>query len=139
MKSISERTLIKETSEMAGKEVNLRGWVDSVRDHGKVVFVDLRDRTGIVQCVITDEKDKLGAESVIDVTGLVQARPDEAVNKDLETGTVEIDVKEYEILNTCKEIRPCGLIYLQYKVRGIYSTFRGIRSELRSDASSKIV
>lgn len=104
MKSIDERTLVRDTVQKRGETVNIRGWVDTVRDHGKVVFVDLRDRTGLVQCVITAAGKKISAEAVINITGKVNERPENAINPDMETGTVEVLVESYEILNDCDEL-----------------------------------
>ena len=104
MRSVKDRTLVSDAVNKVGKEVTLSGWAGTVRDHGKVVFVDLRDRTGLVQCVITEQKEKIGVEDVVEVTGTVRERPESAVNKDLETGTIEVEVTSYEILNACKEL-----------------------------------
>jgi aspartyl-tRNA synthetase len=104
MKSVEERILIRDTVQKSGETVNLRGWVDTVRDHGKVVFVDLRDRTGLVQCVITDADKRISNEAVIDITGKINERPENAVNPEMETGTVEVLVDSYEILNDCDEL-----------------------------------
>lgn len=87
--------------------VNLYGWVDNRRDHGKIVFIDLRDRSGVCQVVfgpfsgekIYQDAQKLRSEWVIKVVGVVKARPEGMINKNIETGTVEIEVKELEIIN----------------------------------------
>ncbi|MCG2691612.1 OB-fold nucleic acid binding domain-containing protein, partial [Microgenomates group bacterium] len=70
-----QRTLILETIKNINKAVLLKGWVNSIRSHGKITFFDLRDRTGLVQ-VVTQEKIDLKPESVISVTGKVVKRPD---------------------------------------------------------------
>ncbi len=98
------RTLIKETIHNIGNQLTLYGWVDTKRDHGKITFIDLRDYTGKVQCVGYQKMQELSTESVIKITGLVKKRPDNMINPNLETGTVEIDVQEYEILNKAKEL-----------------------------------
>lgn len=100
----SVRTLIKETPSKVGEEVVLKGWVATKRDHGKLTFIDLRDWSGYVQCVGFKMMGELTPESVIEIKGLVKARPERMVNKDLPTGTVEIEVKEYKILNKSKEL-----------------------------------
>lgn len=98
------RTLVGETSGLVGKTILLKGWVETKRDHGKITFIDLRDRSGIIQCVGFKMMGELTTESVISITGEVKSRPERMINKDLPTGMVEIEVKEYEILNLAKEL-----------------------------------
>lgn len=93
-----------ETPKMIDKKVLLKGWVNTIRDHGKVQFIDLRDRSGIVQCVVVKKGEKFTPESVLEIVGMVKARPKNQENPDLETGTVEIEVEEYKVLNLCKEL-----------------------------------
>ncbi|THJ17550.1 MAG: aspartate--tRNA ligase [Nitrospira sp. CG24B] len=93
-----------------GQTVVLNGWVQRRRDHGVVIFIDLRDRTGITQVVFNAERNlavhqaahSLRSECVVSVSGQVMARPDESKNPDLLTGEVEIFVDEVEILNEAK-------------------------------------
>jgi len=99
-----KRTLIIDTTTSVGQEVTLKGWVDTKRDHGKLTFIDLRDRTGIVQCVGFQKMGELTVESVVEIVGMVKERPEKMVNHDLPTGTVEVDVKEYIILNKAVEL-----------------------------------
>jgi aspartyl-tRNA synthetase len=87
-----------------GKTVTIQGWVDSKRDHGKVVFVDLRDRYSKVQTVGVGKMNDLGTEDVIEITGLVKERPAKLVNEELLNGSIEIEVEDYKILNKCKEL-----------------------------------
>jgi len=96
--------MIGSTPELSGQTVKLQGWVKTKRDHGKITFIDLRDRTGVVQCVGYQLLSDLTTESVVELVGLVKARPEKLVNKDLPTGTIEIDVKSYEILNVAHEL-----------------------------------
>lgn len=98
------RTLVKETVEKIDEQVILQGWVDTKRDHGKLTFIDLRDRTGKVQCVGFQKMGELTVESVIQVKGTVKKRPERMINPHLPTGTVEVDVEEYEVLNKAKEL-----------------------------------
>jgi aspartyl-tRNA synthetase len=83
--------------------VSLAGWVDSVRDHGGIIFVDLRDREGITQVkfdgALREQAARLKVESVIGVTGKVEPRPADMVNKALPTGEVEVDAAELVIHN----------------------------------------
>jgi len=93
-----------ETTGKIGEDVKLVGWVDSVRDHGNLVFIDLRDRTSLIQLVVFRKElvstaSGLSAEDLIEVVGEVQKRPDKLVNADLATGTVEIGVKEIKLIS----------------------------------------
>jgi aspartyl-tRNA synthetase len=92
-----------------GKEVRLAGWVNTYRDHGGVFFINLRDRYGITQITCNNDTPELFAlaktlhsEYVIGVKGVVQARPEEAINKNLSTGEIEVIAKELVVLNPCK-------------------------------------
>lgn len=98
------RTLIIDTTTKIGEVVTLQGWVDTKRDHGKITFVDLRDRSGVVQCVGFKMMSELTTESVVSLTGLIKARPEKLINTDLPTGTVEVEVQSYEVLNLAKEL-----------------------------------
>src|SRR5215469_14710977 len=90
-----------------GKSQTLCGWVHSRRDHGGVLFCDLRDRTGWVQVVFHPEQaelfknaQNLGGEYVIQVSGKVQMRPEGTRNANIGTGDIELNVEKLEILNT---------------------------------------
>jgi aspartyl-tRNA synthetase len=99
------RILTSDTPLKVGETVELSGWVANRRDHGKLIFLDLRDRGGIIQMVVTPKSaayetaNKLRSEWVIKVSGLVKARPEGMINKDIATGTVELSVTELEVLN----------------------------------------
>lgn len=93
-----------DTVDKVGKEVELYGWVDSKRDHKKIVFIDLRDRTGVVQVVGGEDFKQLVSEDVVYIKGLVKNRPEKLVNSKLKTGTVEIEAKELKILNETKPL-----------------------------------
>ena len=90
--------------EHIGQEISLAGWVDTIRDHGGVIFLDIRDYTGITQTVIHDENMLKGVnkEAVISVKGVVTKRDEETINEKLDTGLVELMVSELEILGTCR-------------------------------------
>lgn len=103
------RTLTKDTTEKIGESITLMGWVDARRDHGKLIFIDLRDRWGKVQVVFApkggghlEEAEKLRDEWVIKLTGLVKERPGGMQNPDLATGTIEIEATELEIITESK-------------------------------------
>ena len=98
-----ERILIKKTLENVGDKVKLAGWVNTIRDHGKITFIDLRDRTGIIQCVGQDLP-KLSPESVIEIEGEVKKRPEYLINEQLETGKIEIQIENILTLSLAAEI-----------------------------------
>ena len=95
-------------AEHAGQTVNLMGWVDTRRDHGGLVFVDVRDREGLVQVVLDPSKDLMKAaheirgEYVVGLRGVVRKRPEGMTNKKLETGEVEVEAEALEILSEAK-------------------------------------
>ncbi len=92
------------------KNVSLSGWINKKRDHGNLLFIDLRDNYGITQCIIDKENknflelDKIQLETVIKVSGKVVNRLNENKNKDIETGEIEVVISDYETLGACKEL-----------------------------------
>ena len=99
-----ERTLARDTIEKVGKKVKLQGWVQARRDHGKLVFVDVRDRSGLVQLVGGEDMGSLGSEDVVEVEGDVKRRPENLVNPNLETGKVEVKVQKIKVISTAREL-----------------------------------
>ncbi|PIP85851.1 aspartate--tRNA(Asn) ligase, partial [Candidatus Collierbacteria bacterium CG22_combo_CG10-13_8_21_14_all_43_12] len=100
-----ERTLIRDTISKIGETVTLKGWVNTKRDHSKIVFIDLRDRTGVIQIVGTGEMlSALKPEDVVSLEGLVKARPEKMINPDLATGTVEIEALNLTVLSHSAEL-----------------------------------
>ncbi|MBD1911835.1 MULTISPECIES: aspartate--tRNA ligase [unclassified Leptolyngbya] len=101
-------------AEHIGETVSLCGWVDRRRDHGGVVFLDVRDRTGIAQIVSDPERtplsyeaaDKLRNEYVVRITGRVSRRPDESLNPKLPTGEIEVYAEQIELLNAVRKQLP---------------------------------
>jgi aspartyl-tRNA synthetase len=95
------------TEEHIGQKVLLKGWVHKRRDLGGLIFIDLRDRSGLVQIVFSPEvnqealetAEKIRSEYVLEVTGKVVARSEGTINKNLPTGTLEVEVEEVKILN----------------------------------------
>jgi len=109
------RTLTSETPEHVGKTVTLAGWVQTVRSHGKIIFLDLRDRKGIVQAVVSPKHaeayaaaKKVSAESVVELVGEVVKRPANMQNADLATGSVELVVQDMTVLATAATL-PFGI------------------------------
>ena len=98
------RTLAKETVEKIGQEVKLAGWVNSRRNHGKIMFLDLRDRSGLVQMVSQKEAADVRSEDVVEVVGLVKKRPEAMVNAKIVTGTVEIEVRTISVISDAAEL-----------------------------------
>ncbi len=104
-----QRIWVSETPAKTGGEVKVAGWVHSRRDHGKIIFIDLRDRSGLLQAVFTPENgelykiaDTLRPEWVIELIGTVAKRPEAMKNPNLPTGEVELQVKELRILAQAK-------------------------------------
>ncbi len=93
-----------------GNEVLLAGWINKKRDHGNLLFIDLRDNYGITQCIVEKknshfrELEKVQLETVININGKVVNRSEETVNKELETGEVEVVIESFNILGSCKEL-----------------------------------
>ncbi len=92
------------------KKISLSGWVNKKRDHGNLLFIDLRDNYGITQCIIDKENEyfseleKIQLETVIKIEGKVVNRSDATINKDIDTGEIEVSILKYETLGTCKEL-----------------------------------
>ena len=91
-------------------EVTLSGWIDTIRDHGNLLFIDLRDNFGITQCVIDAKKsifkqmNSLNHETVIKIQGLVLARSKATINKNLNTGEIEVHINIFEILSNSETL-----------------------------------
>jgi aspartyl-tRNA synthetase len=98
------RTLIKETISQIGQKVTLYGWVNNRRDHGKIMFIDLRDRSGLIQLVLQKSFGDPKPESVIEVEGFIKKRPDNLINPKLETGHVEIEVTDLKIISISRDL-----------------------------------
>ena len=93
-----------------GQKVIVSGWINKKRDHGNLLFIDLRDNYGITQCIIDrdnlkfKELEKIQLETVVKIEGEVVNRSTETINKEIETGEVEVSIKNFEIIGTCKEL-----------------------------------
>jgi len=106
-----KRTLSADTIKYSGKQVKLCGWVNSRRDHGKIIFTDLRDISGLIQVVFTPQNkalyklaQDLKPEWVICLEGKVKQRPKGMVNPKMETGKIEIEAQKLEILSKAKTL-----------------------------------
>jgi len=100
------RDWIIDTASQVGKTVTIKGWVQTRRDHGKLIFIDVRDRSGIIQAVfwggnseLFEQATALRSEFVVCLTGKIQSRGEKQINPDVPTGTVELAVETLEILN----------------------------------------
>ena len=93
-----------------GNKVLISGWINKKRDHGNLLFIDLRDNYGITQCIIDKENknfinlEKIQLETVIQIEGLVVDRSKETINKDIDSGEIEVSIKNFKILGACKEL-----------------------------------
>ena len=93
-----------------GKQTIMSGWIHKKRDHGHLLFIDLRDHYGMTQCVIDNKNEhfsaleKIKLESVIRIEGEVVARTAETINKELATGSIEVLIKNFNILGSTKEL-----------------------------------
>ncbi len=93
-----------------GNDVLLSGWINKKRDHGNILFIDLRDNYGITQCIIDkqnpqfNELEKIQLETVIKIDGNVVNRSVETINNEIDTGEIEVSIKSYEVLGNCKEL-----------------------------------
>ncbi len=91
-------------------EISLSGWINKKRDHGNLLFIDLRDNFGITQCVIDKSNEifkkieKLSLETVIKITGMVIERSNETINKNISTGEIEVKINNIDILGETKEL-----------------------------------
>lgn len=102
-----DRVLAADTTGKVGEKVSVYGWVHARRDHGRLIFIDLRDRSGLLQVVfwgggdqdLFKQAESLRSEYVVAITGTVQKRNEKQVNPDLPTGTVELAAETLEILN----------------------------------------
>ncbi|MDB2515608.1 aspartate--tRNA ligase [Candidatus Pelagibacter bacterium] len=98
------------TKKNSGKEIILSGWINKKRDHGNLLFIDLRDNYGITQCIIDKsnsnfkELEKIQLESVIKINGKVVERSLDTVNSELQTGEIEVNIESFEVLGACKEL-----------------------------------
>src|SRR3989338_4360478 len=106
------RTLIKDTVSKIGETVLIKGWVNIRRDHGKLIFLDLRDRTGLIQLVVNPKvsaeaheiASEVRNEFVLEVEGKVNPRSEKQINTELLTGKIEIEVTRLNIITHSKPL-----------------------------------
>lgn len=98
-----ERTLIIQSPEKISQEIKIYGWVHSRRDHGKIVFLDVRDRSGLIQ-VVTSKDCSVGIEDVVEIVGKVNARPENLKNPQMVTGNVELEATSVVLLNSAQTL-----------------------------------
>ena len=113
-------------AEHIGQTVTICGWVDTVRDHGGVLFVDLRDHYGVTQVVFSDDKMLAGIskETVVSIVGKVTERAEDTVNPKIETGTVEVRAESIEVLGPCRQNLP-------FEIDTSYQTREDVRLKYR--------
>ena len=93
-----------------GTKVSLSGWINKKRDHGNLLFIDLRDNYGITQCIIDKDNsnfnslEKTQLETVVKIEGNVVNRSKDTINKEIDTGEIEVAIVQFEILGICKEL-----------------------------------
>jgi len=104
-----KRIFVNETINKIGEKVKVSGWVNVRRDHGKLIFIDLRDRSGLLQVVFSNASkdlwaiaDTLRPEWVVSIEGLIKERPENLKNPKIETGSIELEAEMVEILNEAK-------------------------------------
>ena len=100
------------TKENIGDEIKIAGWVENIRDHGGVIFVDIRDESGTIQTVSNDDEmfKSLTRESAITMEGTVRLRDEETINIKLATGEIEVLVTKLEVLGKAKNDLPFEII-----------------------------
>lgn len=108
---MEQRTLVAQTANKIGEQVTVMGWVNVRRVHGKILFIDLRDRTGLMQVVFVpsvtqayEAAQECRAEWVVSVTGTVVKRPDSMVNANIATGTVELAAESMQVLSKAETL-----------------------------------
>jgi nondiscriminating aspartyl-tRNA synthetase len=101
----SMRTLILDCNEKVGEDVTIAGFIQTRRDHGKIVFLDVSDRSGLIQVVLTGEQaGDIHSQDVVSITGKVQKRPENLVNKNISTGEIELSAETLEVLSKAAEL-----------------------------------
>jgi len=98
------------TKKNKNQDIILSGWINKKRDHGNLLFIDLRDNYGVTQCLIEKnnknfkELEKIQLESVVKINGIVVERSADTINDELNTGDIEINISAFEVLGSCQEL-----------------------------------
>ena len=93
-----KKYFIAEVVDKVGQEVELYGWAETIRDHKQIIFIDLRDRSGVIQIVGGENFKKLSTEDVICIKGIVKKRPEKLINPKIKTGAIEIEAKQLTMI-----------------------------------------
>lgn len=102
---LMERILVKDTTKKIGKKVLLKGWINNLRDHGKISFIDLRDRSGIIQVFATSElSNQVHTQSAVEIEGEIKNRPEKLINPNLETGKIEVEASKLTVISKSREL-----------------------------------
>ncbi len=94
----------------SNENIIISGWINKKRDHGNLLFIDLRDNYGLTQCIVEKENkffkelEKIQLETVIKIEGIVRERSKDTINKEIKTGEIEIQIRNYEVLGICHEL-----------------------------------
>ncbi|MGI6637073.1 MAG: aspartate--tRNA ligase [Minisyncoccales bacterium] len=106
-----KRVLAEDAPKLINEEIKLSGWIQTIRSHGKIIFADLRDASGLIQIVflpsnseITEIANKIHPEWVVEITGKVNKRPENMINSTLPTGEVEVEVESLSVLSESKPL-----------------------------------
>lgn len=99
-----DRTLILDCVEKVGENVTISGFIQTRRDHGKILFLDVSDRSGLIQVVLNGRNSDIHSQDVVSITGKVQKRPENLVNKNISTGEIEISAEKLEVLSKAAEL-----------------------------------
>ena len=109
MKSTMQRTIVRDSISKVGEKILVEGWVNGRRDHSKIIFIDLRDRSGLLQVVFEPSKKdlydlatKLRSEYVVRIEGVINQRPEKMVNKNIISGTVEMVAEKLSVISEAK-------------------------------------
>ena len=142
-----ERILSKGVEKNLGKEVVMYGWVAKRRNHGKIIFIDLRDRWGLTQIIFVDniyrQSEKLSNEDVIKIKGIVKNRPKDMINPKIISGKVEVHAQELTILSKSKnppfEIEDTGEISEEKRMQYRYLDLRSKRMQANLELRHKVI
>lgn len=146
-----ERVLVKDTVDHIGEKILVKGWVQARRDHGKLIFIDLRDRSGLLQIVfwgggdaeLFKKAESLRSEFVVAITGTVQKRNESQLNPEMPTGSVELGAEKLEILNESEtpvfEIDKTDEVNEETRMRYRYLDMRSDRMKNNLQMRHKIV